>query len=849
MSNSMSVLNRELDLAADFVKYTNQNIFLTGKAGTGKTTFLKSLSEITPKRFVVVAPTGVAAINAGGMTIHSFFQMSFAPFIPGNQAQSRESQYRFSKEKVKIIRSLDLLVIDEISMVRADLLDGIDSVLRRYRRSPQPFGGVQLLMIGDLHQLSPVVKDDEWQILRQYYSSYFFFSSLALKKTTLIPIELKHIYRQSEETFVHLLNRVRDNKLDLPTLQQLNSRYIEGFAPKDDEGYITLSSHNYKVDSINDTKLAELSAKQHKFRATIDGTFPEYSYPTAQELELKVGAQVMFVKNDISPEKRYFNGKIGKLEEVRHGELIVRCPGDDEEIVVEKATWENIKYTIDPDTKEITEEIVGKFIQYPLKLAWAITIHKSQGLTFERAIIDANSSFAHGQVYVALSRCKTFEGMVLSSPISSHSVKTDETVSGFVDYASNNPPSENQLLKAKIEFQQKLIADCFDFRALNYRLSRLMTVHYENKQLIHFKGVEGFEEIEKKALAEIFAVGTKFQRQLEKIFNLDEIPPEESNIVQERVKKAGQYFDEKINSGLYELASHLGFESDNKELKKKAKEALDTLRLELSVRMAGIKCCVDGFDSIDYLRSVAIAEVSFEPAKKEKKAKEKPIEYSDADVQHPELVERLKNWRHEKATEAGLPHYRILHQKTMIQLAVVLPKQNSDLLKVKGIGPSLAEKFGKELLEIIVAYRDEKGIENHELPLPKPVENKVVEVDESASEPEKPKEKKPKVPTALVTLELFKQGKTVEEIAEERGFAVTTIEGHLGGAVKMGELSVFEMMKEDRVKVISEAFSKTDSKLLRDVKDILGDEYSWGEIKLVEGHLRFVEGEEKSGDE
>ena len=830
----MKIVNRELNLATDFVKYTSQNIFLTGKAGTGKTTFLRNLKEITPKRFVVVAPTGVAAINAGGVTIHSFFQMSFGPYIPGNEAQSRESQFKFSKEKVKIIRSLDLLVIDEISMVRADLLDGIDAVLRRYRRNSLPFGGVQLLMIGDLHQLSPVVRDEEWNILRQFYDSYYFFSSQALKKTQLVPIELKHIYRQEDEAFIALLNHVRNNNLDLPTLQKLNSRYIEGFKPKDEEGYITLSTHNHSVDSINDTKLKELSGKLHSFKASIVDKFPEYSYPTSELLELKKGAQVMFVKNDSSPEKRYFNGKIGKLVDINDDELLVRCPGDDEDIIVERETWENIKYTIDPDTKEITEDVIGKFIQFPLKLAWAITIHKSQGLTFEKAIIDANLSFAHGQVYVALSRCKSFEGMVLSSPISSQSVKTDETVSGYVEHVSNNLPSEDQLTKAKIAFQQKLIFECFDFRQLNFRLSRLMTIHFENKHLILFKGVEELESIEKAALSDVFAVGIKFQKQLEKIFYENPKIPEQDAALQERIQKAAFYFFEKIENGIYQLASHLRFDSDNKELKKKAKEALDNLRLELSVRRSGVKVCLEGFDSMHYLRATAIAEVGFEPAKKEKKEKAKTVEYSASDVEHEELVNRLKKWRHEKATEAGVPHYRILHQKTVVQLAVVLPINNNEFKKVKGIGPSLAEKFGKEILEIIVNYRNEKGIENHELPLPK--SNQVNDRKDDKS-------------TQEISLELHQQGKNLSEIADIRSLSVATVEKHLSEMIEEGKLSVFDVISEEKLASISLAFSKSTEKRLKEVKEQLDESYTWGEVKFVNSHLKYLEKERSPSTE
>jgi len=359
--------NHELQLAKDFVQYTGRNLFLTGKAGTGKTTFLHNLQKDTAKRMIITAPTGVAAINAGGVTLHSFFQLSFGPFVPGSEIYERNNQrqFRFSKEKKQIIQSLDLLVIDEISMVRADLLDAVDSALRRHRRNNQPFGGVQLLMIGDLYQLSPVAKQDDWQLLQQYYESAYFFSSNALAYTELITIELKHIYRQSDERFIKLLNRVRDNQLNESTLADLNRRYIPNFTPGKDQGYITLTTHNSSAESINQTRLQALEKKEHCFKAQISKDFPEHIFPTLAYLLLKEGAQVMFVRNDPSPEKLYYNGKIGRVTRISSKNIGVICPGDTREIVVEPVIWENIKYTVNEETKEIQKDIIGKFEHTP----------------------------------------------------------------------------------------------------------------------------------------------------------------------------------------------------------------------------------------------------------------------------------------------------------------------------------------------------------------------------------------------------------------------------------------------------------------------------------------------------
>ena len=427
--------NNELSYAWDFVEHTGRSIFLTGKAGTGKTTFLKTVVERSSKRSIVVAPTGVAAINAGGMTIHSFFQLPFSPFVPGAKIESR---FDFGKEKRKIISSLDLLIIDEISMVRSDLLDAIDSVLRRFRNRYKPFGGVQLLMIGDLQQLTPVVTPEDERMLKPYYDTPYFFGSKALAQIDYVTIQLEKVYRQQDDIFLNLLNHIREGQTSTEDLTLLNSRFKPVFLPKPEEGYIRLTTHNQLANNYNESELQKLPGRSYTYRAKIDGTFPEYSYPTAETLTLKVGAQVMFVKNDPSGQHRYYNGRIGHVTLAEDNRLEVYCPGDANAIEVEPLEWENARYTLNDETREIETEVLGKFSQLPLRLAWAITIHKSQGLTFERAIIDASLSFAPGQVYVALSRCKTLEGMVLASKIPPQAIINDERVD---DYISKRRPS------------------------------------------------------------------------------------------------------------------------------------------------------------------------------------------------------------------------------------------------------------------------------------------------------------------------------------------------------------------------------------------------------------------------
>ena len=701
----MPSINNELQLANDFVRFTDRNIFLTGKAGTGKTTFLHNLEKDSAKRMIITAPTGVAAINAGGVTLHSFFQLPFGPFVPGSEAyeRTRQHQFRFSKEKKKIIKSLDLLVIDEISMVRADLLDAVDEALRHHRRNSLPFGGVQMLMIGDLHQLAPVAKRNEWQLLESHYASIYFFSSKVLSRTELVTIELQHIYRQSDDSFIKLLNRVRNNRLDQSSIHALNQRYLPEFSPKEDDGYITLTTHNRSADTINSKQLNELNTKEFRFTAEISGEFPEHTYPAPADLRLKEGAQVMFVRNDPAAEKRYYNGKIGRISKITGTEITVLCPDDEQEIAVKPIVWENIKYTLNQENNEIEEEVIGKFEQYPLKTAWAITIHKSQGLTFEKAIIDAAAAFAHGQVYVALSRCKTFEGLVLSSPIADSGVATDTAVLGFAEQARNNPPSEEKLQKAKIGFQQKLLMECFDFKQLRDRLGYFLHLLQGNDRLVQVMGISiaDLEVLEEQAVQDIFLISENFRNQLHDIFAAGELP-ESDPYIQERACKASGWFQEKFKLIFADSISKLHIDTDNKELGKKINNVLNNLKLDLAVKLAGVRSCEQGFAPSRYLRAVSAAEINFVP---EKAKKQQGPEYSEADVEHPELFRALKKWRAKKAQELDLAHFQILHQRTLIQIAVALPENLVDLKKIHGVGKMTVQKYGEELVGLVGEYR------------------------------------------------------------------------------------------------------------------------------------------------
>jgi len=817
----MSSTNPELQLGDSFVRDTGCNVFLTGKAGTGKTTFLHNLKENCEKRMVVTAPTGVAAINAGGVTLHSFFQMPFGPFIPGSE---HTRQHKFNREKINIIKSLDLLVIDEISMVRADLLDGIDAVLRRYRRSNLAFGGVQLLLIGDLHQLAPVVKHEDWRVLQPYYDTPYFFSSQALAKTELISIELQHIYRQADDIFISLLNKVRDNKLDQESLAALNARHIKDFETKQgaDEGYITLCTHNNSADRINTTRLSQLSQKTHRFKAEVEGEFPEHAYPTPSTLELKVDAQVMFMRNDVSQEKRFFNGKIGKITRISGDSIWIKCRDDNDEIMVEPATWENIDYSLDQETMEVSENKIGAYVQYPLKLAWAITIHKSQGLTFDNAIIDAQSSFAHGQVYVALSRCRTLEGMVLSTPLAFSSIKTDMTVLKFTEQAGHNIPTEEKLALAKIRYQQNLLLDCFDFQRLSNLFSRLFTLVQRNQEILQLKGADNIGEIQQNISKEISAVGANFGAQLRGLYR-DDLLPSKDPVIIERLTKASTYFKDKLKTHVANHLSKLSLETDNKEVRKKSRNTFKNLQEESAVKLAGVTSCAEGFDTAKYLRAISKAEIKT----KTKTVKAPSITYTETDVDHPKLYKTLKDWRDKKAKGENLTPFQVMHLKTIIQIAVSLPDSVAELKKTKGIGEQLAKRYGEEVVEMVRAYRETNNIENVQLP--------VVQDLLSYSE----KEGKQIKDTKRQSLELFENGIKPKEIAQNRGLSLATIEGHLAHYVACGEVDIDSLVSREKLDTIIAALKEKKSKKLSDIKAALGKQYSYGEIKLTLAYLEY----------
>lgn len=697
--------NPALDLAFDHVQHTGRHLFLTGKAGTGKTTFLRSLKERLPKQMVVVAPTGVAAINAGGVTIHSFFQLPFGP-LAGRDTQPQH--FRFSRDKLAMIRGMDLLVIDEISMVRADLLDAVDGVLRRFRDRRKPFGGVQLLMIGDLQQLSPVVKDQEWALLQSQYDTPYFFGSRALRETDYGCIELTQVYRQQDGRFLNLLNRVRENRLDPAALAELNQRHIPNFAPADDEGYITLCTHNAQAHRLNETKLHALVAPVVRFAAEISGDFPEPSYPVDLQVELKVGAQVMFVKNDPSPDKRFYNGKIGRVVAIANGAVRVRCPKDPADIAIEPMQWDNIKYAIDTATNRITETVEGTFKQMPLKLAWAITIHKSQGLTFERAIIEADASFAHGQVYVALSRCKTLEGLVLRTPLRAKSIIVDAAVADYVRQMAAHPPDADRLQLDRLTYQRELLVNLFSFHLLRHQLNALLELADLNRGSVPDLWIELFGQLHDAARSDLVAVGDKFLLQIDRL--LTDHPDAETNpALRERLQKAAGYFEDKLLHGILEPLAGVDCELDNQAVRRQLLNAREKAETEARIKLAGIQACADGFNVQTFLAARAAAALQVEPAARAKKARRKgraaaaPIDTSGAPA-NPALFEALRAFRTGQAAAQNVPAYHVFSQKTLYALAAAAPKTTPELADIHGIGPGKLARYGAALLALVQAH-------------------------------------------------------------------------------------------------------------------------------------------------
>lgn len=701
-------VNEQLELAWQFVERTGVNVFLTGKAGTGKTTFLRRLKERSPKRMIVVAPTGVAAINAGGVTIHSFFQFPLAPYVPGSSFNTKDERFRFSKEKKRIIRTLDLLVIDEISMVRADLLDQIDAVLRLHKDRNRPFGGVQLLMIGDLSQLAPVARESDWTLLREYYITPYFFGSKALQQTKHVTIELQHVYRQTDTTFVDILNEVRENRLTDNGLAMLNSRYCKEEKVLNSEGVIRLTTHNLTANNYNEQRMDSLKGKRYTYEAEITGTFPESSYPAEKTLELKNGCQVMFLKNDTQG-ARYYNGKLGIITSLDDDHIKVRGLDDDTEVEVTPDVWTHARYVIDKETKEIREEIDGEFRQYPLRLAWAITVHKSQGLTFDRAVIDVNAAFAAGQVYVALSRLRSLEGLLLTAPLSPAAVKTDVAVTQYMNTELEQAQhTATHLNDFERSYYLEMLSELFSFKSLGADMQRILRLLTEHFYKIYPTLLDNYKEKDSQFAREIGGVAATFNTQYTQLVNQSGDYAKDK-LLAERISKGATYFANKLDEIVKPLIESTQIDSDNKDTKEKTDEAVYNLQQSFALKRYLLGRIIEkGFNVSAYLKDKAIGVLQAEQKEKREGRKTKAEGKIDvdrnADIKNPILFNQLRRWRAKRAEELERPVYGIITQRSLIGITNELPTTEKELLRMPGFGKKTLKMFGEEILRMVKEY-------------------------------------------------------------------------------------------------------------------------------------------------
>lgn len=685
--------NPRARLAWDIITRTGANLFLTGKAGTGKTTFLRNIIKHSSKCAVVAAPTGIAAINARGVTLHSLFQLSTAPFIPGHTANTDYTA--LSAAKRRLIRGIDLLIIDEVSMVRADLLDAVDAALRRHRDPRRPFGGVQLLLVGDLQQLPPVVKEDEKNLLATVYRTPYFFSSLALNTVPLYTVELETIYRQRDTSFVNLLNKVRDNSLDTNDLQLLNSRFIPQFKPTDSDNHIQLVTHNNQAQHINEQRLASLPGPACNFTADVKGDFNESAYPADSTLQLKVGAQVMFLRND--PEGRYCNGTIGNVVALTDDTVNVRTP--DTVITVDPVKWDNIRYRIDDETGKIIEEPQGSFKQLPLRHAWAITVHKSQGLTFDKAIIDISKSFAPGQAYVALSRCRSLEGIILSAPVTASSIICDNTINEFLNRQSALTPDASQLDRLNKEYWVSEYAAVFDLADITMAFN---TVHRLAADYLFstYKSLSlRYSDIE-NSLPQLAQVGVRFGQQLAQLAVITRNVDSDTTI-QQRLKAAAEYFIAQLKP-LAQLVNDTPQRCDNKKGQRRLQDELENLRRILFIRGHIYSYIVAENPTVEYLQFLKARALRLLDSKtvKTKAQRTAKVAAPADDILNPKLFEQLCDWRTAKCKSLGVPAFVIASTRALIEVANAMPQTLKELQALKGWGPVKVKQFGNDVLRI-----------------------------------------------------------------------------------------------------------------------------------------------------
>ena len=827
--------NEMFQLAVDLVNQSSRNIFLTGKAGTGKTTFLKYIRENCPKQIAIVAPTGVAAINAGGVTIHSFFQLPLSPFVPEAKGFSRSneeiinkhsliSRLRISNEKKKVLQELELLIIDEISMVRCDTMDAIDTVLRHVRQKHQErFGGVQVLFIGDMFQLPPVIKDQEWKLLSEYYNSPYFFDSKVINEELPVCIEFNKIYRQSEEQFIYLLNQVRNNELDEEGVKILDGRFNTAFRRTKHDGYIILTTHNDKARDINAMELRNLESKLYSFKAEITGEFYDNAYPADEILQLKVGAQVMFIKNDADKNKRYFNGKIGIIAKVEDDKIFVQCKDEPAEIEVKKEKWENIRYTLNKTTRQLDEEKLGSFTQYPLRLAWAITIHKSQGLTFEKAIIDAGEAFAPGQVYVALSRCTNLDGMILQSRVRSSSLSSDKRIVQFSQWSASFGYLQQELSDSRRKYQLTILMSTFDFTTAINHIREMLKYLLEHASSFNPETFSWIEELLGK-ISKLQEIAIKFHLRLHSLFQQAGMPAE-NTALHERIQAAVNYFVPELQPILQFIQQSPAI-TDSRLHAKEYNESLKEVFAQLSMKRFLLEGCSGRFDiEAFYRRKKKFVLSSFTINAYAGSSQQK------AESPHPVLHQQLRKLRDSICSKKDTPIYMVAGSRTIDEMAEYLPQSPEELIKISGFGKARLESYGPQFLKIIQQYCKEYNLLS-----------RIAEKSPKRQRKETTGLKEPKIDTKAETYKLYKEGIPVNDIAKTRNLTIQTIEGHLAYYVQRGEINIEELISQEKLMLIEPVIKDFNGGSITSVKEQLGNTISFGEIRLVIASSVFKNG-------
>jgi hypothetical protein len=715
--------NAEFELAEQFALYTRKHCFITGKAGTGKTTLLKRIVEQTKKNVVVVAPTGVAAINAGGVTIHSMFGLPLTCFVPNddfvdlNLATNRQrllhEHIHFRKDKLQVLRQMDLLIIDEVSMVRCDILDAIDFVLRTVRRNNRPFGDAQVLLFGDMHQLPPVVREPVWNILKNYYRSPYFFDSMVWPQLGAAEIALQTIYRQSDKRFLNLLSHVRDRNLDADDFEQLRKRYDPNFKPTE-KGYILLSTHNHQANSINTSELDKIPGRMHSFEALIEGEFPDNLFPCGRLLQLKAGAQVMFIRND-SEEGQYFNGKLAVIKIIDRDNITVVFNDSGKSFDLHRETWENVDYRVEEESGNIVRKEMGTFSQFPLRLAWAVTIHKSQGLTFDKVIIDAGRSFAAGQVYVALSRCRSLEGIVLHSLITPNALHGDERIREFSSAHHSAGALQDLFAREKAAYANHLLLRLFTFPELSAHLEEWQAL-IAKKDIPEKDAAIALHSLICDRVKNIDSTAEKFQRQLQRLLAAMENDRSQVALLKERCQKAIQYFTDQIAG---QIIAPLRAHSNELAYKKKVKR---------------------------YLQQVLLIEEA--------------------------CWSKIDRLYHGLFMDEKLYAGELTHSK---------------------------EKF-KQVASSATRNKKEKG------------------------------------GTYKDTLDLHRQGKAVEEIAEIRSLAVGTIKQHMNRWIALGEIDIYDVLPSETIDAVMGFIDKEKIIALGAIRGGLGDTFDYSDIRMIVSH-------------